>query len=238
MNILAIESATEACSVALLANESCIERFQMGTRQHNQLILPMVEEILAEGGFSLGQLDAIAFGRGPGAFTGVRIAAGVVQGLAYGAELSVIPVSTLAALALEAIECSGIKTACACIDARMNEVYWGAYEYQGHKDAVELIDFETVVPAQQVKQPESMEVVGVGSGWATYEDILKQQLVNKVIQVLPDRFPRATFIARLAAVAFVKGEFLSPDLALPVYIRNNVARKSSEVFDSVLTNQV
>lgn len=238
MNILAIDSATEACSVALLADETCIERFQMGTRQHNQFILPMVEEILAEGGFSLGQLDAIAFGRGPGAFTGVRIAAGVVQGLAYGAELSVIPVSTLAALALDAVESSGIKTACACIDARMNEVYWGIYEYQGYQDSVELTDFETVVPAQQVKKPESMEVVGVGSGWATYGDILKQRLANKVIQILPDRFPRATFIARLAKVAHGRGEFLTPDLALPVYLRNNVARKSSEMLDIALSNQV
>lgn len=238
MNILAIESATEACSVALLADETCIERYQMGTRQHNQLILPMVEEVLAEGGFSLGQLDAIAFGRGPGAFTGVRIAAGVVQGLAYGAELPVVPVSTLAALALDAIESSGIKTACACIDARMNEVYWGVYEYQGNRDAVELIDLETVAPAQQVKNPESIEVVGIGSGWASYGDILKQRLEDKVIQMLPDRFPRASFIARLAAVALAQGEFLSPHLALPVYLRNNVARKSSVVFDTVSSNQV
>ena len=145
MNILAIETATEACSAALAVDGEIIERYQVAPRRHTQLIHGQMEEVLAETGLALGQLDAIAFGRGPGAFTGVRIATSVVQGVAFALDLPVIPISTLAALAQG---CEGDRLLVA-IDARMNEVYWGVYR-RDQGGLVELVGEERVVAPEQV----------------------------------------------------------------------------------------
>ncbi len=126
MKILALDTATEACSAALRIGSETIERFEVLGRGHAERLLPMVQEVLAEGGVALSALDAIAFGRGPGSFTGLRIGAGVTQGLAYGAGLRVVPVSDLAALAAQAAVSSGQPNILACLDARMAQVYWGS----------------------------------------------------------------------------------------------------------------
>ena len=131
MKILALDTATEACSAALWLDGEVIERYAYAPREHNQLILPMLNGLLADAGVTLAGLDALAFGRGPGSFTGVRIATGVVQGIAYAASLPVAPVSTLAAMALEAIGETGDEFAMPCIDARMGVVYWSVYRRAG-----------------------------------------------------------------------------------------------------------
>lgn len=224
MNILAIETATEACSAAVLADGSIIERYQLAPREHNRLILSMIEAVLAEAGLAVGQLDALAFGRGPGSFTGVRIATGVAQGIAFGADLPVVPISTLAALSLEALDETGAEYAYACIDARMGEVYWGVYR-GGGEGYVELVGEEAVLPAGQVAFPEDSRGVGTGSGWGTYGLMLGERLGGRVDKVLAERFPRAGTVARLGAGDFKRGVSVPAEGALPVYLRDNVAQK-------------
>ena len=127
MKLLALDTATEACSAALLVDDAIIERYELAPRRHAALILPMIEAVLAEAGIGVAQLDALAFGCGPGAFTGLRIAAGVAQGIALAGGLPVVPVSTLAAIACHAVARYGVERVAAAIDARMGEVYWGTY---------------------------------------------------------------------------------------------------------------
>jgi tRNA threonylcarbamoyl adenosine modification protein YeaZ len=127
MKILAIETATEACSAALVQDGNVIERYVVAPREHNRLILSMIEAVLAEAGVGRTQIDAVAFGRGPGSFTGLRIAAGVTQGIAYGLDCPVLPVSTLAALAFQSFEEAAGEGVYACLDARMGEIYGGLF---------------------------------------------------------------------------------------------------------------
>lgn len=226
MKILAIETATEACSAAVLADGKLVERYQLAPREHNRLILPMVEAVLAEAGLTVSQLDALAFGRGPGSFTGVRIAAGVVQGIAFGADLPVVPVSTLTALSLEALDETGVEYAYTCIDARMGEVYWSVYRRAG--EGMEQVGEEMVLPADRVVFPEDSRGVGIGSGWGTYGAVLGKRLGTRVEKVLANRFPRASAVARLGAGGVGRGIPVPAERALPVYLRDNVARKMRE----------
>ena len=224
MKLLAIDTATEACSAAVLRDGRLIERCQLAPREHNRLILPMIEAVLAEAGLKPGALDAIAFGRGPGSFTGVRIAAGVTQGIALGLGLPVIPVSTLAALALDAMLDQGTDRAFACIDARMNEVYWGVYRLEAGGEP-QLENPETVCPAAAAPLTEGGPGTGIGSGWATYRETLAARVGLALRSILPDRFPRAAMIARLGAFRFARGETFPADLAQPAYLRDQVAIK-------------
>lgn len=224
MKILAIETATEACSAALLIDDAILERYELAPQRHNRLILPMIDALLAEAGIGIVQVDALAFGRGPGSFTGVRIAAGVTQGIAFGADLPVVPVSTLAALAQDALTEVSEPIALPCIDARMGEVYWGVYR-RGEAGLAELLGQESVLPADSVSFPDPAEGVGIGSGWKTYGSVLGERLGRRVKRIMPDRFPRAAMVARLGAEAFRKGFAVEPEQALPVYLRDNVAKK-------------
>ena len=226
MNILAIETATEACSAAVFQDGRVIERYQLAPREHNRLILPMIETVLAEAGLAVGQLDALAFGRGPGSFTGVRIAAGVVQGIALGADLPVVPVSTLAALALDAFDATQADWAFPCIDARMAEVYFAVYGRGGEGEA-ELRGVEAVLPPERVAAPPDLRGVGTGSGWASYAAVLGERLAGQAGDVLKGRFPRAACVARLGAAGFRRGLGVRAEEALPVYLRDEVAKKPS-----------
>jgi tRNA threonylcarbamoyladenosine biosynthesis protein TsaB len=224
MKILALETSTEACSAALLVDGALAERYELAPQRHNQLILPMAESLLAEAGLSLGQLDALAFGRGPGSFTGVRIAAGVAQGLALGADLPVAPVSTLAAMAQEAFAETPDGFAFPCIDARMGEVYWGVYR-RGADGFAEPAGAEAVLDAADAAFPEEAAGCGIGSGWGTYEAVLRGRLGAKAGAVLTDRFPRAGWVARLGAELFKRGAAVAAEDAQPVYLRDKVAKK-------------
>ncbi len=224
-SILAIDTATEACSAALSLDGQMIARYQFAPRQHTRLILPMVEEILAEAGVTLSSLDAIAFARGPGAFTGLRIAAAVTQGLAYAVNLPVIPVSTLAAMAWAAWRERGERQVLCAIDARMQEVYWAAYQVDsGH--LLPLVD-EVVCAPQDVVIPDQGLWYGVGSGWATYGSQLHQRMGHRLTGWAGTALPEARYIAELALPMLASGAQVEAHLALPVYLRNQVARKAS-----------
>jgi tRNA threonylcarbamoyladenosine biosynthesis protein TsaB len=222
VRILAIETATQACSAALAVDDAVLERYTLAPRQHAALILPMIESLLAEAGSAVAQLDAIAFGCGPGAFTGVRIATGIVQGIAFAADRPVVPVSTLAALALGGMRESGLEQALAALDARRDEVYWGAYRRNGENslqpDGPEVVALPTAVPV-----PAHGDWVAVGSGWESYAAVLMPRCGERVLRILPDFEPRAADVVRLSLAEFAAGRAVSAAQALPVYLRNDVA---------------
>lgn len=220
--ILALDTSTPACSVALIQDGVVLEDFRMAPRQHNDLILPMMDQILAQAQLTLSQLDAIAFGRGPGSFTGLRISAGIVQGLAFGADLPVLPISTLAAMALEAHQHNYHADWLAALDARMGEIYVGGYRIEKSDD--QWIAHE--VFAERVITPSSLGSIagdfqGVGSGWI-YEEEINQALILPAHTVLKEVAPRAACIAQLALHDFKGGMGVSAEQALPVYLRDEI----------------
>ncbi len=222
MKLLALDTATEACSVALNLDGEVIERFELTPRRHSRDLLPMVEDILSQAGLSLKQLDALAFGRGPGAFTGLRVATAMVQGLAFAVDLPVVPVSTLTALAQQGLREHKASKVLSAIDARMDEVYWGAFS--------ESEGLMVPVVAEIVAMPENVVVpvveghwFGMGTGWA-YRNRLSANVVDCQIEV----WPHAHDIALLAAADFKQGKGLPAEQAMPVYLRDKVALKKSE----------
>jgi tRNA threonylcarbamoyladenosine biosynthesis protein TsaB len=232
MKILALDTATEACSAALWSDGQVFERYRVAPREHNALILPMIEELLAEAAIQLDQLDALAFGRGPGSFTGVRIAAGVVQGIGLATGLPVLPVSTLAALALSALrEHPDAHWALPGIDARMQEVYCAVY-VPDVPLGVRLVGAEWVVPpshALELVFPAGAGV-GVGSAWVTYRETLHAAAGGRILNVLTNPFPRACHVAELAAHQCLNGGAVPARDAVPTYVRDRVTHlRGSEI---------
>lgn len=221
-HLLAIETSTPACSAALMVAGEVLERYALAPRQHAALILPMIESLLLEAGVAATQLDAIAFGCGPGSFTGVRIAASIVQGVAFAADLPVVPVSTLAALALGGMRVTGGQRIMAALDARKSEVYWGCYTASA-THAVSLQGSECVCAPTDIPCPQGKDWIGAGSGWEAYGESLMQTAGGQLVRVLPDLEPHATDVVQLASVAYRQGLSVSPEAAVPVYLRNNVA---------------
>lgn len=224
MKLLAIDTSTDACSVALGLGEAVLERHQVAPREHTKLVLPMVSELLAEAGIGLVDLDALVLGRGPGAFTGLRIAAGVVQGLAFSADRPVVPISTLAMLAQPWIE-KGHAAVIAALDARMGELYWGGFKADAQGLAV-LAGEEAVLPPSAAYLPEAGHWVGVGPGFAAYADALSGWVGGEVVDSLA--LPRARYALRLAARDFAAGLAVPAEGAQPVYLRNRVAQTMAE----------
>lgn len=220
MNLLALETATDACSVALAVGQDIVERHEVLPQGHARRILPMVDEVLAEAGLVLADVDALAFGRGPGAFTGVRIAVSVAQGIAFGADIPVVPVSTLAALA----QGSRHDAVLAAMDARMGEVYWGAYR----RDAdglMQAVGDELVAHPDAVPVPAGADWYGVGSGWASYAQELTRQCGSALKDWTENGYPHARDVALLGMSGFAAGQAVSAERALPVYLRDEVAWK-------------
>ena len=224
IKILALDTATEACSAALLLGDEVLERYQVAPREHTQLLMPMVDSLMEEAGLGMHELDAIAFGRGPGSFTGLRIAAGFTQGLALGAELPVLPVSDLAALALQAHRQLGWEELLVCQDARLQEFFIGAFR-MGAEGPEETMS-EALVDASELAAKAQAFHRAVGSGWltpggrqATHEELILDSSVH---------LPRAADIARLGKLAFSRGESVSVEQALPVYLRDQVAKKPGQ----------
>jgi tRNA threonylcarbamoyladenosine biosynthesis protein TsaB len=224
VKILALDTATEACSVALLAGDTIVARYEEPQRGHAELILPMVDAVLAEAGIELRALDCFAVGRGPGAFTGVRIAVSVAQGLAFGVERPIVPVSDLAALAQRAVQTHGAKRVLACLDARLGEVYWAAFETDG-QGLVAAITDERVGPSGSVAVPAGQDWFGVGTGWSAHSGLATKlsQMGVAMAGIDSTLLPRAQEIARLAARDFRKGLAVPAEQALPVYVRDSVA---------------
>lgn len=221
MKLLAIETATGTCSAALYQDGAVLERSELAPREHARLILPMVDALLAEASLSLADLDALAFGRGPGGFTGVRIATAVVQGLAFGADLPVVPVSTLAALAQGASRESGHVAVLAALDARMDEVYWSAYR-AGADGVMEPVTAECVCRPAAVPVPPGAGWHGVGSGFERYGVELQGRLGAALSGWSAGRAPQARDVAMLGAVGWRQGHAVSAHAALPVYLRDRV----------------
>ncbi len=224
MIILALETATEACSAALYVDGDVQLKYQVEPRKHSELILTMLEQLLSESGLRLTQLDALAFANGPGAFTGIRIATGVIQGVAYGADLPVITVSTLATLAQRAFREHGHRQLMTAFDARMNEVYWGCYRISEDDLAVTVIGDQISVP-EQVQLPEAGDWYGVGTGWGSYASQLGERCGDLVTGYRPDLYCSAQDVAQLAQ-AVPRELWVPADQALPVYLRDQVAKKA------------
>lgn len=232
MKLLALDTSSAQCSVALVVGDALIVREAATARDHAQLILPMVEAVLAEAGVTLRQLEGIAFGRGPGSFTGVRVAAAVTQGLALGADLPVLPVSSLRALAAQALRRAPEAALCpghvlACMDARMGEVYWAAFTVEagqpGHCTAL-----EAVAPAADVvAQCPRPCVAAAGRGLAAWPDIATS-LQLPAAAVLAEAEPHALDVARLAVLDLAGGaSWQDAALAQPVYVRDQVVTLKS-----------
>ena len=226
MRILAIDTATENCSAALLTDGRLLAREAHLERSHAERILPMVDELLREASVPLSTLSAVAFGRGPGSFTGVRLAASVAQGLAYGAGRPVVPVSDLRALAQQVLSSEpGASRVVACNDARMHEVYWGCFE-RGPADLAIPVSEERVGSPASVTLPAAWmgaraQIHAVGSGFAAYGE-LRSALSAYLEAVLEGLLPRATEIALLAAPEVSAGRVLPAEEAQPVYLRDEV----------------
>lgn len=218
MKLLAFETATEGCSVALWLDGELRERFELAPRRHAELSLPWAGELLAEAGIAKSQLDAIAVGRGPGAFTGVRLAIAIGQGIALALDRPIVAVSTLAALAMQAPGPHVI----AAIDARMNEVYSGAFALRDG-DAFAL-GAEAVGAPDLVQWPADADRWhGIGTGFGACAGALREGSPERWLEIDADALPRAADVARLAARAFARGEAVAPERVEPAYLRNNVA---------------
>jgi tRNA threonylcarbamoyladenosine biosynthesis protein TsaB len=221
LRLLAIDTTEDACSAALLIDQTVAERFEVAPRRHSELILPMMDGLLAEAGLRLADLDALGFARGPGAFTGVRIAASVIQGVAFGADLPVVPVSSLQALAQGAHREHRAQAVLSAFDARMGEVYWGVYRSDAGAIMRPVID-ERVCAPQEVAPVNGQDWVGVGSGWAAYPTQLAQ-CCSVPPPVHADAMVHAQDVATIAAALFGEGAAVVAERALPVYLRNQVA---------------
>lgn len=221
MKLLAIDTATEACSVAVLDGDAITMRYEELGRGHAERVLPMVDEVLREAAVTLADLDAIAVGRGPGAFTGVRIAISVAQGLGFGAGKRIVPVSDLAALAQRAVEERGARTVIASIDARMHEVYWAVFATDAGGLVVATSD-ERVDAPSSVTLPTGDDWFGAGTGWGLPE--MSALLGARSVPSDGKLLPRAREVALLGRRDFERGLSVRADEAMPVYLRDRVAQ--------------
>lgn len=233
MKLLAFETATEACSVAVYVDGEVRERFEIAPRRHAELALPWAEQLLAEAGIARSQLDAVALSRGPGAFTGVRLAIALAQGIALALDRPLLPVSTLAVLAAQVpppavlageagCDIGAPHTILATIDARMGEIYTGTFVRQG--DGVQATTDEAVVAPTAYRLPgDAIGWIGVGTGFAAADGALATSLQDRFSRIDAQALPHATDLARLAVQAWQRGEAIAPERVEPAYLRNNVA---------------
>ena len=226
MKILAFDTSSEYCSVALLLERDILGEEVLAGQRHSELVLPMVSRILDESGLTLAQLDGIAFGSGPGSFTGLRIACGIAQGLAFGAGLPVIGIGTLEALAQQA----GGTRVIAALDARMHEIYHAAYrkvldEWQAVSEPTLCLPQEA--PPIQIQMQEQ-DWTGCGSGFDMYPEVLRTRYEGYLNHIISGVRPDARAMAQLAAPRFARGQGVDPADAAPLYIRNKVALKEKE----------
>lgn len=241
--LLALDTATENCSVALLYQGEITEHTELASRNHTQRILPMIDEILVQSGLCLKQVDALVFGRGPGSFTGVRIGTGIVQGLSLGADLPVIPISNLEAMAQHAFETSGATQVLAGIDARMGEGYFAQFRHRAlllPTFSRPFSQWEACLPEQVCSPQHLLEQLNangtlikaeswvcVGTAWEAYAHSLAPFSLNSTV-----RLPFARFMLSLALAKFLQQQWQQPDEIEPIYLRNQVAwKKTSPLMD-------
>lgn len=228
MKLLAFELSTEACSVALWVDGDVRERHAIAPRRHAEFALPWAETLLADADIAKSQLDAIAVGRGPGAFTGVRLGVAIVQGIALALDRPAVPVSTLAALAMRAVGQGAGDGAqvLAAIDARMREVYAGAFVFAREADgafSLRALDAERVAAPGAMTLPDGGDWFGVGTGFSAESGILRDRFAPQLRAVDAEALPHAADVAALAHAAFLRGEAVAPEHFEPAYLRNQVA---------------
>ncbi|MEH6453423.1 MAG: tRNA (adenosine(37)-N6)-threonylcarbamoyltransferase complex dimerization subunit type 1 TsaB [Psychromonas sp.] len=227
LNVLCVDTSTEACSVAVLiqtgSEQKVTEHFMLAPREHTTKILPTVEQVLQSSGLSLAEIDVVAYGRGPGSFTGVRIGISIAQGLAFGIEKNMVGVSTLQAMAQQAFKLQQANDVYAAIDARMGEVYFARYQVQNN--IMTLINEELVIkPVDLIElQLANLETaVLVGSGWAAYPELTEYFNNGQQSDI---EFPNAKYMLDEAVRCIEDGQTVLPELALPVYLRDKVTWK-------------
>ena len=222
MKILAFDASTEYCSAALWLDGEVLSRQVHAGQTHSQLLLPQCQSLLAEAGLTFADLDGIGFGEGPGSFTGLRIACAVAQGLAFAADIPIVGVSGLQALAVA----SASERVIACLDARMGEVYHATYQQSG--GGYVMLSEPVVCKPLDTPAVEGDGWVGCGSGFLAYADELGQRYGEVLLATKADMYPQARDIAHLAAQQFSQGLGIAAELAAPLYIRNKVALKICE----------
>ncbi|MCK9140322.1 tRNA (adenosine(37)-N6)-threonylcarbamoyltransferase complex dimerization subunit type 1 TsaB [Haemophilus influenzae] len=227
LTLLALDTSTEACSVALFHRGEKTHINELAQRTHTKRILPMIDEILANSGLGLNQVDALAFGRGPGSFTGVRVSAGIAQGLAFGADLPVIPISNLTAMAQAAFELHQVENVVAAIDARMNEVYFSQVVREKMRSDFgeffqwrEIISEQVCSPEKAIKQLQNDNAFRVGTGWAAYSQFTEKNLTGSDIEL-----PNALYMLELVQVEYLQKRTISALEIEPIYLRNEVTWK-------------
>lgn len=223
MKLLVLDTSTEYCSAALWLDGEVRARRVRAEQQHSSLLLPMVDALLRDSSLTLRQLDGIAYGAGPGSFTGLRIACAVTQGLAFGADLPVVGVSTLESIA----EQTGADSVLTVLDARMAEVYWAAYQRDsahpdGHKGWRCISEPALALP-ESVCVPEGDGWIGAGNGFVALGEVLRPRLASRLVRIDDTLMPDAAAMAPLAAAAFDRGEAVDAALAAPIYLRDKVA---------------
>jgi tRNA threonylcarbamoyladenosine biosynthesis protein TsaB len=225
MKSLSIDTSFEHSSLALQIDEEITEICEFTPKTHSQFLLPALDKMLREAKIKLVDLDFIAFGCGPGSFTSIRFAASVVQGIAYGAKLNVVSISSLAAIALEAFEINPNSTSVFVgMDARIDEVYWAVYQ-RNTEGILSPVVADILVKPEEIVFPEKKpdeKWFGVGNAWDIYRDVVLKNCPSG-IEIKHDLFPRAIYIAKLALLAYSKGSYSDWHAALPVYLRDKVA---------------
>jgi len=219
MKILAIETSGAACSVALLMNNQFTQIHKIAPAEQAQLVLSIIDEILQQHHITLKDLDTLAFGCGPGSFTGVRIATSVIQGLSYATELPVIPISSLAALAQTVCADLGWKQIAVAVDARMNEIYWAGYQVNS-QGLVELVGKEVLSVPENLILPSEIKWYGAGNGWEVYAEKMPFQPLARDVICLPT----AKAVIQLAIPKFERQEWVRAVDVVPVYLRDKVVK--------------
>ena len=217
MKILALDTSTHACSVALWLDKEGHEVFELAPNRHSSLILTMVENILADAGLSMSQCDAIAFGQGPGSFTGLRIGAGVTQGLAFGADIPVVPVSSLLAQASR-VEAQNVLAA---FDARMGQIYWGTYS-MGPDGMMRPEEGVGLSAAGDVRLRSNQTWVAAGTGCDKYQSLIERVNTDTEITFVLGSYPHALDVAKVGSMLFEQGKAIPVEQAVPEYVRNQV----------------
>lgn len=230
MKILAIETSSDACSVALDIDGEVVSDHRIASQQHAQLLLPMIDRLMANAGISANTLNGVAFGAGPGSFTGLRIAAATAQGIAFGADIGVLPVSSLQAVAQGVcVEQQSTQVAVG-FDARMDEVYWGAFECD-EAGMIRPSQQERVCAPTEITLPVTQtnsSWIVVGTGADRYIDVLSTALPDYQLQHIKDVWPHAQYVARIAKAEAETAGFKPANEALPVYLRDKVALTEAE----------
>ena len=226
MNLLALDTSSDACSVALQIGDGIFEQHLVRPKEHTNILLPMIQELLHEAGVDLQNLDAIVLGNGPGSFIGMRIAASVAQGLAFGSGLQIVPVSSMAVVAAEAMEMHSASDVIVAQDAHMNEVYLGIYrrDADGLPNAVTEEVLQPIEKIDGLTGTATIKFCAAGHGWQKYPSLLKlnRTAIAKVVDI---SYPKALYLLALGSRGYRHGDAIEPESLEPAYIRTRVAEK-------------